>query len=322
MNLLKNKLVLVTGGSGFVGSHVVDALVNKGNRVIVYDNFSAGNLRFLDLVKDKVEIVKGDLLDTKHLNSVMSGVDFVFHMAANADVKNNLKDPLKCLDQNTIATSNVLEAMRQNDVKAIVFASTGSVYGEPDVHPTPEDAPFPTQTSIYGASKLACEGLLQAYSVGYDFDIYIFRFVSLMGERYSHGCVFDFYKKLLENPHALEILGNGRQKKSYLYVKDCVNAMFLVIEKSNEKLNILNLGHDDYIEVSPIAEIVCKELGLKDVDFKYTGGERGWIGDSPFIHLDISKIKSYGWKPTKSIPECVKITINWLKENKWALDRE
>jgi len=314
--------ILVTGGAGFVGSHIVDKLVLLGNRVTVYDNLSTGNMEFLENSSDKIKLIKADVLDQVSLNSAMKGIDFVFHMAANADIKENLKDPTKCLEQNTIATSNVLEAMRKNNVKNIVFASTGSVYGEPEIIPTPEHAPFPTQTSMYAASKLAGEALLQSYSEGYGFNVYIFRFVSLMGERYTHGCVFDFYKKLLVNPEELEILGNGKQRKSYLYIKDCVDAIFKVVENSKQKLNIFNLGHDDYIMVTRIANIICDELDLNNVDFKYTGGERGWVGDSPFIHLDVSKMKSLGWKPTKSIEECVKITINWLKDNLWALKRD
>ena len=321
MTSLKNKRILVTGGAGFVGSHIVDRLVSKGNDVIVYDNLSTGFERFLESSKDKVTFVKSDLLDDKRLTTSMEGVDFVFHMAANADVKDNLKEPTKCLTQNTVATSDVLEAMRKKDVKGIAFASTGSVYGEPEIFPTPEDAPFPTQTSMYGASKLACEGLLEAYSEGYGFDSFIFRFVSLMGPRYTHGCVFDFYKKLLKNPAELDILGDGKQKKSYLYVGDCVNAMETTIEKSKNRMNILNLGHNDHIEVTPIADIVCKELGLKNVRYIYSGGTHGWVGDSPYIHLDIAKIKGLGWAPTKTIPECIKQTINWLKENQWALKR-
>ncbi len=211
MYVLRNRKVLVTGGAGFVGSHVVDSLLEKKNAVVVYDNLSTGSMRFLEGAADRIEFIKGDLLDVKALSSSLEGVDYVFHMAANADIKDNLKDPLKCLHQNTIATSNLLEAMRKNDVTGMAFASTGSVYGEPQIHPTPEDAPFPIQTSMYGASKLACEGLIEAYSGGYGFDAFIFRFVSLMGERYTHGCVYDFYKKLLKNDR---IPGDTRERKT------------------------------------------------------------------------------------------------------------
>jgi UDP-glucose 4-epimerase len=320
MASIKNAKVFVSGGAGFVGSHIADRLVKHGNEVIVYDNLSSGNKKFLKDSLENITFIKGDLLDKKKLTCSLKGVDYVFHMAANADIKDNLSAPEKCLEQNTIATSNLLEAMRTNNVRKIAFASTGSVYGEPLIHPTPEDAPFPTQTSMYGASKLACEGLLEAYSVGYGYKVSIFRFVSLMGERYTHGCVFDFYKKMRENPKELLILGNGKQRKSYLYIKDCVDAMFKAIDSSKQDLRIYNLGHDDYMGVTAIADIVCRELGLEDVKYRYSGGERGWVGDSPFIHLDITKIKSLGWKPTKTIPECVKTTVSWLKDNEWIFD--
>jgi len=319
MPALRKKKVLVTGGAGFVGSHIVDRLVACGSEVTVYDNLSTGSLRFLEKSQNRIRLVEADLLDEKLLDKAVKGQDYVFHMAANADVKGNLKEPTKCLRQNTIATSNLLESMRKNDVPGITFPSTGSVYGEPDVFPTLEDAPFPIQTSMYGASKLACEGLVEAYSEGYGLKANIFRFVSLMGARYTHGCVYDFYKKLLKNRGELEILGDGKQRKSYLHVGDCVLAMTLAAEKSSGRLSIYNLGHDDYIEVTPIAEIVCEELGLKGVKFRYTGGVRGWVGDSPHIHLDNTRMKELGWKPTKTIPESVRETVGWLRDNRWAL---
>jgi UDP-glucose 4-epimerase len=316
---IPGKRILVTGGSGFVGSHIVDSLAGLGKDVVVFDNLGTGNKKFLEESVGKFELIDGDVLDEKRLSNVMEGIDFVFHMSANADIRENLKEPTKCLYQNTVATSNVLEAMRKKDVTGIAFPSTGSVYGEPGIHPTPENAPFPIQTSMYGASKLACEGLLEAYSVGYGFSVFNFRFVSLMGERYSHGCVYDFFRKLQKNPAELEILGDGKQKKSYLYVKDCVKAMLMAISSPKKKINTYNLGHDDYIEVTPIAKIVCDELGLGNVRFAYTGGKRGWVGDSPIIHLDTTKIKSIGWKPTISIEDCVRRTTRWLKNNTWVL---
>ncbi len=310
---------LVTGGAGFVGSTIVDRLVAQGHEVIAYDNLSTGNLKFLEQSKEHITFIKADLLDMPALTQAMRGVDFVFHMAANADIKDNLKNPTICLEQNTIATSNVLEAMRANNVKRIAFASTGSVYGEPDKFPTPETYTFPIQTSMYAASKLACEGLLQAYATGYGFQVFIFRFVSLMGERYTHGCVFDFSKKLLANAHELPILGNGKQRKSYLYIQDCMDALFIAIEKSSGNINIYNLGTEEYIEVNTIADMVCRELHLPNVKYIYSGGERGWVGDSPFILLDITKMKSLGWKPKLSIAQSVHKTIHWINENQWVL---
>jgi UDP-glucose 4-epimerase len=311
---------LVTGGAGFVGSHIVDRLVKEGNEVIVYDNLCTGNMKFLDNSIKKIKFVKADLMDTKKLTEAMKGVEFVFHLAANADIKDNLKYPTKCLEQNSIVTSNVLEAMRANGVNKIVFSSTGSVYGEPDQFPTPEDYKFPIQTSMYAASKMYCEGLLEAYSTGYGFKVYIFRFVSLMGERYTHGCIFDFYRQLLKNPKELFMLGNGKQKKSYLYINDCMNAIFTAIKNSKENITIVNLGTEEYIEVTKIADIICEELKLKNVKYVYGGGERGWVGDSPFILLDVKKMKSLGWKPTLTIEQSVRKTINWLKDNKWVYD--
>jgi len=311
---------LVTGGAGFIGSHIVDRLLKEKYEVIVYDNLSTGNKKFLETSIKKIKFIQGDLLDTKTLSKSLENIDIVFHMAANADIKENLKDPTRCLEQNTIATSNLLEAMRKNNVKKIVFASTGSVYGEPNIFPTPENAPFPTQTSMYSASKLACEGLLESYSEGYDFQVYIFRFVSIMGERYSHGCVFDFYKKLKKDRSNLDILGDGKQKKSYLYVQDCINAIFTVLNKSKEKLNIYNLGNEDVINVDKIAETICKRLKLNP-KFNYSGGTRGWVGDSPFILLDIKKIRSLGWKPTLTIEQCIIKTLEWIKDNEWVLER-
>ena len=304
----------VTGGAGFVGSTIVDRIISDGHEVIVYDNLSTGNIRFLDKSIHKIKFIKGDLLDIKKLTKSMKGAEFVFHMAANADIKDNLKYPTKCLEQNSIVTSNVLEAMRYNGIKNIAFASTGSVYGEPEQFPTPETYKFPIQTSLYAASKMYCEGLLEAYSIGYGFKVYIFRFVSLMGERYTHGCIFDFYKQLLKNPKKLIILGNGKQKKSYLYIQDCIDAIFIAIKNSKENITIVNMGTEEYISVNKIADIVCKELGLKNVKYAYSGGERGWIGDSPFILLDVKKMKALGWKPTLTIEQSVHKTINWLKK--------
>jgi UDP-glucose 4-epimerase len=249
----------------------------------------------------------------------MRGCDFVFHLAANADVRFGTEHPRKDLEQNTIATFNVLEAMRANGIRRIAFASTGSIYGEPDVHPTPETAPFPVQTSLYGASKLAGEGLIQAYCEGFGFQGYIFRFVSILGERYSHGHVFDFYQRLRANPNELRVLGNGRQRKSYLYVQDCIDAMLTAIEKAHDGVNIFNLGTDEYCQVTDSIGWITGHLGIVPT-LAYTGGQRGWIGDSPFIFLDTTKIRSLGWTPKVSIRDGIIRTLDYLRANTWLLD--
>jgi len=313
----------VTGGAGFIGSNLSDRLLKEGHDVIIYDNFSTGFKEFINEAGKykNSRLVRGDLLDLEFLTRSMSGCDFVFHLAANADVRFGTEHPDKDLKQNTIATFNVLEAMRLNGIKKIVFSSTGSVYGEAAVIPTPEDAPFPVQTSLYGASKLACEGLIQAYCEGFGFQSWIFRFVSILGERYTHGHVFDFYKKLLNTPDRLDVLGNGKQRKSYLYVQDCIGAILFAIEESGEKVNIFNLGTDEYCEVNNSIGWICSHLNVSPV-FVYSGGERGWIGDNPFIFLDCSKIRKLGWKPKYTIKEGIIKTLIYLEKNKWVLDRQ
>jgi len=310
----------VTGGGGFIGSNLADRLLGDRHQIVAYDNFSTGQRRFLETAMpyDGFALEEGDTLDLERLTRAMHGCDFVFHLAANADVRFGTEHPRKDLEQNTIATFNVLEAMRANGVRRIAFSSTGSVYGEPAVFPTPEAAPFPLQTSLYGASKLAGEGLIQAYCEGFGFQGYIFRFVSILGERYSHGHVFDFYQSLRADPRELRVLGNGRQRKSYLYVQDCIDAMLTAIEKSGDTVNIFNLGTDEYCEVNESIGWITAHLGLDPVR-TYTGGERGWIGDSPFIFLDTTRIRSLGWKPKLSIREGVIRTLDYLMANPWLL---
>lgn len=312
----------VTGGAGFIGSNMVDRLLSEPeNEVIAYDNFSTGRREFLEdaLKNNRFKLVEGDTLDLDKMTQAMKGCEFVFHFAANADVRMGCEHPRKDLEQNTIATYNVLEAMRANDIKRIGFSSTGSVYGEAEVIPTPEDAPFPIQTSLYGASKLACEGLLAAYAEGFGFTAYIFRFVSILGERYTHGHVFDFCKKLKDDPNHLHILGDGHQKKSYLYVKDCMEAILTVVRKAGEKVNIYNLGTDEYVEVNDSVRFICGKLNVNP-EFTYAGGERGWIGDNPFIYLDTKKVRSLGWKPAATIEEGVVKTVEYLMANPWVFD--
>ena len=311
----------VSGGAGFIGSNLVDRLLDVGHEVTVYDNLSTGLLQFLKNARDfdRFRLVEGDLLDEGSLSEAIAGHEFVFHLAANADVRFGTEHPRRDLEQNTIVTNNVLEAMRKNGISKIAFASTGSVYGDATVIPTPENAPFPIQTSLYAASKLAGEGLIAAYCGGFGLQSWIFRFVSILGERYTHGHVFDFYRKLKQNPSRLEVLGNGKQRKSYLYIQDCIDAMLFALEKSNESVNVLNLGVDGYCEVNDSIGWICEELGVSP-KLEYSGGDRGWIGDNPFIFLDTSKIRDLGWKPKLSIQEGVLKTIQYLKTNEWVFE--
>lgn len=313
---------LVTGAAGFIGSHLVDRLLALGHAVTGYDNFSTGQQEFLAgaLASPLFRLVRADVLDQAALEDALEGVDFVFHLAANADVRFGTQHPWKDLEQNTIGTWRVLEAMRRRGVRRIAFASTGSIYGEATVFPTPEDCPFPVQTSLYGASKLAAEGFIEAYAEGFGFEAWIFRFVSILGERYSHGHVFDFYKQLRDHPDELYVLGNGRQRKSYLYVQDCVDAMLLAIEKAAGKVNIFNLGTDEYCEVNDSIRWITERLGLNP-RLIYSGGDRGWVGDNPFIFLDCSRIKALGWRARLSIREAVIRTVDYLVANPFLLER-
>ena len=312
---------LVTGCAGFIGSTLTERLLSDGHAVVGYDNFSTGQERFLLEARESTSfrLVRGDVLDSATLAESMRGSEFVFHLAANADVRFGTEHPGRDLEQNTIATHRVLNAMRQNGISKIAFASTGSVYGESSEIPTPEDARFPVQTSLYGASKAAGEGLICAYCTGYGFKSYIFRFVSILGERYTHGHIFDFYRQLKDDSSSLHVLGNGRQRKSYLYVHDCIDAMLMAIERSNDGVNIFNLGTVAYCEVNDSIGWICEALGVAP-KIEYSGGDRGWIGDSPFIFLDTRKIRSLGWKPKLTIRQGVIKTLEYLKANPHVFD--
>ncbi len=312
----------VTGGAGFIGSHVVDRLLADGHTVTAFDNLSTGQREFLEQAgaSTRFRLVEGDLLDLAALTSAMDGHALVFHLAANADVRFGTEHPRRDLEQNTLGTFNVLEAMRATGARRIAFSSTGSIYGEPQVFPTPEDAPFPVQTSLYGASKLAGEGLIAAYASGFGLQGYVFRFVSILGERYTHGHVFDFCRKLRADARALEVLGNGRQRKSYLYVHDCIDAIFTVLERVEAPFSVHNLGAEEYCTVDDSLGWICAKLGVTP-ERRYTGGARGWIGDSPFIFLDTAKVRALGWRPRLGIRAGVERTLDWLLANPWVLER-
>jgi UDP-glucose 4-epimerase len=311
----------ITGAAGFIGSNLVDALLARGDQVVGYDNFSTGQRRFLDeaLKCDRFQLVEGDLLDLASLTKAMQGTEIVVHLAANADVRFGTDHPFRDLEQNTIGTFNVLEAMRANGINRIAFSSTGSVYGEASVFPTPESAPFPIQTSLYGASKLAGEGLISAYAEGFGFQAIIFRFVSILGPRYTHGHVFDFCKQLMTHPESLKILGDGKQRKSYLHVEDCIQAILTAIERVDDKVAIFNLGAANYCQVNDSVGWIASELEVQPAR-EYTGGERGWIGDNPFIFLDCAKMRSLGWEPRYTIEQGVRETLRWLVDNSWVLE--
>lgn len=312
----------VTGCAGFIGSNLTDRLLALGHDVTGYDNLSTGQIGFLQdaTQSERFRFVEGDLLDLPDLTRTMQGCEMIFHLAANADVRFGTEHPTKDLHQNTIATVNVLEAMRATGAKRIAFASTGSVYGEAELIPTPENAPFPIQTSLYAASKLAAEGFIAAYCEGFGIQGFIFRFVSILGERYTHGHVFDFYKQLLAHPDHLDVLGNGQQRKSYLYVQDCIDAILLATENCRYKITVLNLGTDQYCRVTDSIGWICEELGLHP-QLNFSGGERGWIGDNPFIFLDTAAARSLGWKPKLSIKEGVIQTIRYLRNNPQLLEK-
>jgi UDP-glucose 4-epimerase len=314
--------VFVTGACGFIGSNLVDRLLKEGYKVVGWDNYSTGRIEFLNdaLNNPNFTLIEGDNLNVSALSEAMIGCDVVFHLAANADVRFGLNHPSKDLNQNTIATFNVLQAMKERGIKKIIFSSTGSVYGESNKIPTPENAEFPIQTSLYGASKVACEALIQAYSEGYGFESYIFRFVSILGERYTHGHIFDFYKQLVEHPEYLNVLGDGTQRKSYLYVQDCVDAMLHVLSlKLETKVNIYNLGTNEYVQVNDSVRFMIEHLNLKP-EIRYSGGNKGWIGDNPFIFLDTVKIRNTGWNPKLTIKQGVISTLTWLQQNQWVYE--
>src|SRR6202789_1779272 len=311
----------VTGCAAFVGSLLTERLLSAGHSVVGLDNLSTGQERFLSGAREYSSFrwVHADVLDPASLTAGMSGSEFVFHLAANADVRFGFEHPHRDLEQNILATHAVLEAMRKNGIGRIAFSSSGSVYGDTPWVPTPEDARFPIHTSLYGASKAASEGLIPAYCAGFGFQSYIFRFVSILGERYTHGHIFDFYRQLRSDAGTLRVLGNGRQRKSYLYVQDCIDAMLLAIRQSNDRVNIFNLGTDEHCEVTDSIGWICGALGVAPT-IEYSGGARGWIGDIPFIFLDTKKIRALGWMPRFTIRESVISTLEYLRSNSWLLD--
>jgi UDP-glucose 4-epimerase len=313
---LKN--VLVTGGCGFIGSHLVDALMTEEAKVQVLDNLSSGTISNIKkwVANSRFDFVEGDLLDTKALKMLHRDYDVVFHLAANPEVRVSSTDPDIHFHQNIVATYNLLEYLRKAQSKAtIAFASTSAVYGEPENIPTPESYGPLKPISVYGATKLACEALITAYAYNYGFKARIFRFANVVGPRSNHGVIHDFILKLRNNPEQLEILGDGKQTKSYIYVDDCVQALEKGVEKATQQVDYFNIGSEDQINVKDIGDFVIQAMGLTNVDIKLTGGVdggRGWIGDVKIMRLDTEKMKSVGWHPKLNSSEAVKQTINQI----------
>ena len=311
--MLKNRSILVTGGAGFIGSHLVDRLLS-GNEVTVLDNFSSGRRENLARHSENPDftLVEADLLDADALQRAVRGKDMVFHVAANPDVKLGAADTRVHLDQNVLATYNLLEAMRTAGVRRIAFTSTSTVYGEANVVPTPEDYGPLKPISLYGASKLSCEALISSYCHTFGMQSWIYRFANIIGSRGTHGVIFDFIRKLRADPAKLTILGDGRQSKSYLHISDCVDAMQFVVANARDPVNVYNIGSEDRFDVTGIARVVAEEMGLKAVAYEYTGGDRGWKGDVPFMALSIEKLKELGWKPAHNSEESVRLCVKEL----------
>lgn len=303
--------VVITGGAGFIGSHLAEEL-SKKHDVTIFDNFSTGKREFIKGIKCKV--IKGNILDKEAINKAMKGVDVCYHLAADPDVKKSYAEPIKSFETNCAGTINVLDACRLNDVKKFVFTSTSVVYGIAKM-PTPEEAPI-KPISNYGASKAAMENYMMSYSNLYGIKCIVLRCANVIGPRSTHGICYDFYKKLKKDPKELEILGDGTQKKSYVHVKDCVNAIIFAAEKSDKKFGVFNVGSGEQISVKEITDLIVKELGLSTVKYKFTGGAVGWPGDVSQMLLSINKLKKLGWKPKFTIKESIIDTIDYLKGQK------
>jgi len=296
---MKSKII-VTGGAGFIGSNLVDKLLADGNEVKVIDNLSSGKMEFIEHHDQdpNFKLVKLDMLELEKLKIAIKGADMVYHLAANPDVRLGAENTRIHLEQNIIVTYNLLEAMRINNQKNLMFTSTSTVYGEASIIPTPENYGPLIPISLYGASKLACEALITSYCHTFEMRSWIFRFANIVGERGTHGIIIDFINKLKENPKALEILGDGQQRKSYIHVSDCIDGILFAVNNSDEMANIFNIGSTDTINSTEIGELIVKEMGLCDVKFTYTGGNRGWKGDVPKMLLSIDKLRKLGWNPS------------------------
>jgi len=303
--------IFVTGGAGFVGSHLVDRLMGEGHRVTVFDNLSSGQKEFIEqhLEKDNFTFVEADLLDMDKVKKAMAGHGVVFHLAANPEARLGIEDTGLDLKQETVVTYNVLEAMRVSEVKQIVFSSSSTIYGETPATSLPEDYGPLLPISLYGAGKLASEGLISAFCHTFDIQAWIFRFANIVGTRTTHGVIFDFLNKLQQNLDELEILGDGTQCKPYLYIDNCIDGILFGFHHSNDRVNVFNLGGTTTTDVTTIARTLVEEMGQRDVGFIYTGGDRGWPGDVPQVRFDTSKMEKLGWKAKYTSDDAVRQAI-------------
>lgn len=313
--------IFITGGAGFIGSHLVDRLIQM-DEVTVYDNFSSGKKEFIKhhLNKNGFQFIEADLLELSTLKKVVKDHDVVFHMAANPDAKLGIADTELDLKQETIVTYNIFESMRVNGIKKIVFSSSGTLYGETPVIPLPENYGPLLPISLYGAGKLASEGLISAFCHTFDMQGWIFRFANIVGKRITHGVIFDFINKLQRNSHELEILGDGKQCKPYLHIDDCVEGILFGFKNSHDRVNVFNLGCFTATDVTTVANVVVEEMGLKDVKFKYTGGDRGWPGDVPQVRFNTEKMNSLGWRARYSSEKAVKKAVREILEERRGLN--
>lgn len=303
----------VTGGAGFIGSHLVERLLNEQHEVTVFDDMSSGKEEFIANHFDNsaFTFIKADLINVGRINKEIKNHDIVFHIAANPDVRSGASDPY-IAKKDMIATYNLLDAMRMHNINKIVFSSSSVIYGETPAIPLPETYGPLLPISVYGAAKLASEGLISSFAHTFNMQAWIYRFANVVGIRGTHGVIVDFINKLRKNPNELEILGDGKQRKPYLYVTECVDGIMHGFNHSDEEINVFNLGVDSATQVTRIGELVVEEMNLENVTFKYTGGKRGWKGDVPHFQFDITKIKKLGWEPTFSSDEAVRQAVQDL----------
>lgn len=311
---------MVTGGCGFIGSHLVETLLSKGDEVLVFDNLSSGRIAFLESHRTNpaLKVVTGDLLEREALWDEMKGIDFVFHLAANPDIRSGLMNTALDLEQNTFATYNVLEGMRRADVPGIALASSSTVYGRARKIPTPEDYGPLLPESLYGASKLACEALVSSFSSLFGMRAYVFRLANIVGARATHGVLVDFLNKLRRDPTRLEVLGDGEQRKSFLKVEECIDGMLFTMNNLKERINVVNLGSNDQVRVAEIARMALEVTGVKGAEIRFKGGTAGWTGDIPEMLLDVNKVARLGWRAKRTSAQAVQEAFQELLPSYWA----